>query len=226
MLAIIPARGGSKRFPNKNISVFNGKRLIDRAIEQAIDSKLFTDIVFTSDDQRAINFARQYDIDIDERPASLATDDTRIVEVVKYLLSQDRYQHHQEVALLFLTSPLRTVQDITNTAAKLIDGYDSAQTVTEYPIAPQFALDIQGDNIVPWHSYDYFRVLTTKQKIPKLYYPNYAVQMFRREVVFTYNGFLGEKSGYVIIPPERAVDVDTKLDFKMAEFLSGYSVDE
>ena len=108
MLAIIPARGGSKRFPNKNISVFNGKRLIDRAIEQAIDSKLFTDIVFTSDDQRAINFARQYDIDIDERPASLATDDTRIVEVVKFLLSQDRYQHHQEVALLFLTSPLRT----------------------------------------------------------------------------------------------------------------------
>ncbi|MCK5322497.1 MAG: acylneuraminate cytidylyltransferase family protein [Desulfobulbaceae bacterium] len=219
MIGIIPARAGSTRLPGKNVSTLGGKSLVALAIEGALKSGVFSKLIVSSDDPQVITMAREYPVDIDERPTELSGGDVRVVEVVKYLLSKQEYADHNTLAVLFVTSPFREAAHIQEAARLLEQGRDSVLSITKMAQPPQFALKKEGENVVPWVSYDYFRINTQKQKMEPLYYPNFAIQMCKKEVVFTYNGFLGDDCGYVEISPEKAVDIDTQLDFDWARFL-------
>ena len=220
MLCVIPAREGSKRFPKKNVSSFFGVSLIARAIEQAIACNNLQTIVVTSDDEEVIDIASKYDVDVDIRPKRLAEDGTRIIDVCRYLLDKEQYQQFDAICLMFVTSPFRRISDLD----KAIGLYnkpevDSVTTITEYQVSPQLALEASNGFVKPWYSEKYFRVVTSKQKIPKLYYPNYMIQIFSRDVMNKFNGFVGDKCGYLEIEKERAVDIDEYLDFVWAEHL-------
>lgn len=219
MLCIIPVRAGSKRFPKKNLSLLNGKSLLARTIEMVIDSNIFDQILITTDDPDANIIAKQYPITIQQRPDDLAGDTIRVLDVVKHLLLMDDYQSTEEIAVIFVTSPLRIVEDLINAYNIFQKGYDSLLSVTKYSEPPQFALKIHHSNIVPYISYDYFWKHTQKNRLENLYYPNFSIQMCRRNVIFKHNGFLGMNCGYVEIPFERSVDIDTPMDLKLAEFL-------
>jgi len=140
--------------------------------------------------------------------------------VVKYLFEKDGYENHGSMALLFVTSPFRTVADIVEAKNIYDKGHDSLLSITKYSALPQFALQLEdGGQVKPWYSYDFFNKITTKQKIQELYYPNYMIQMADRSVVMAKNGFMGDHCGRYIIEAERAVDIDTKLDFRWAQYL-------
>ena len=219
MIGIIPARSGSKRFPGKNRKDFFGKTLLERTIQQALDSQVFEVIVVSSDDPIVCEIANKYSVDIDYRPPTLAQDTTRVVEVVKYLLKKPKYSHITSMSLLFLTSPFRKITDIINAKKRFDEGYDSLFTITKYPVLPQFALEKKGAIVEPWYSSDFFLKVTTKQLIPPLYYPNYMIQMSKTSVVNENNGFLGDNCAWLEIDPKYAVDIDTLMDYEWAKFL-------
>ena len=87
------------------------------------------------------------------------------------------------------------------------------------PEPVHFALEKDNGTVRPWVSYDYFRKVTKKQALPVLHYPNFAIQGATREVIARFDGFMGERCGYVEMTREEAVDIDTEQDVAWAEFL-------
>jgi len=133
ILAIIPARGGSKRLPHKNIRLLNGKPLLVYSIEQAKASILITRIVVTSDDEETLEIARSLGVPIIKRPLSLAQgEEGSMLMTIQHALGYvEKYWGYKPFIVVILqpTSPLRTAEDIDNTIRLLIDtGADSAET--------------------------------------------------------------------------------------------------
>lgn len=115
VLAVIPARGGSKRVPRKNIRLYRGLPLIAWTIEAARKSKLIDKFVLSTEDAEIREIAQEFGIEVVERPAELATDRASNEDVMRHALKM--YPDHDWVVLLQPTSPLRTPQDIDNCIA-------------------------------------------------------------------------------------------------------------
>ena len=109
VIGVIPARGGSKRCPRKNIKEFRGKPLIQWAHESAVDSKYIDHLIVSTEDHEIMQVALKLDYDVVIRPKKFATDDATNEDVLRHVLS---YCHHDIIVLLQPTSPLRTVDDI------------------------------------------------------------------------------------------------------------------
>lgn len=219
MLAIIPARGGSKRLPGKNVMLLNGKPLIAYTIEQAMACEEITDVIVSTDDDEIAKIASEYGASIPfMRPAHLASDNTSTLEVLSYTI--DRYESQTNsqistIALLQPTSPLRSVQDISQCIKKFNEsGADSviAFTVEKHPIS--------------WH-----KVISTDSQIEPIeikfhdeplqdqtYYPNGSIYIIKKELVEIGDLYKGRSLAY-IMPYERSVDIDDRDDFLYAEFL-------
>lgn len=219
MLCIIPARAGSKRFPKKNLCSVEGKSRIARAISGALESDVFDDIIFSSDDPEALAIANDFPITCQERPARLGGDDVRTVTVVQDILGQPAYSEQNAVMVLFVTTPFRRPDHIRMAADRMESGHDSVLSIRPCPEPPQFSLEKNGDHISPWLPYDYFRKATRKQALTPLFVPNFAIQAARRDVIFNLNGFLGNNCGYVEMSAEDSVDIDTVEDLHFAEYL-------
>jgi len=118
-LAIIPARGGSKRLPNKNILNLSGKPLIAWSIEAALKSEYIDDIVVTSDSDKILEIARNYDVITIKRPYYLASDTANSIDVIKHVIENvdGKYDY---LVLLQPTSPLRNEKHIDE-AIELLD---------------------------------------------------------------------------------------------------------
>jgi N-acylneuraminate cytidylyltransferase len=104
--AVIPARGGSKGLPNKNKKKFNGKPLVCYSIEQALESKLLSKIIVSSDDNDIVKISSNYEIDIDLRPKRLSGDHSKTIDLLYYI--SNKYPEIEYFVLLQPTSPLRT----------------------------------------------------------------------------------------------------------------------
>lgn len=116
ILAIIPARSGSQRIPNKNIKLFNGKPLICYTIEQASESKLFDRVIVDTDSEKIAKVARKYGAEVPFlRPVELAGSKSNVIDAILHLLNRLKSEENYEpayVAILQTTSPLRKSQDI------------------------------------------------------------------------------------------------------------------
>ncbi|MEQ8938248.1 MAG: acylneuraminate cytidylyltransferase family protein, partial [Gammaproteobacteria bacterium] len=114
-LAVILARGGSKRIPGKNKRLLNGKPLIAYTFESATSSDCFDKIVLSTDDESIAGIAEEYNIEFDSRPEELAGDETRAVEVIYEFLTRTKAeQSYRYIAMLLPTCPFRTSEDIQN----------------------------------------------------------------------------------------------------------------
>ena len=130
ILAIIPARSGSKRLPNKNNMLFKGTPMVALPIQQARESKYITRSIVVTDDSATASIARQYHCEVINEPSYLAKDDVAMKEVVKWALEHlKKYEDYNPyyVVLLQPTSPLRMVEDIDNAIKLIID--NSAESV-------------------------------------------------------------------------------------------------
>ncbi len=220
LLAIIPARGASKRLPRKNILDLSGKPLIAWTIEAALGSKYIDRVVVSTDDQEIANIAKKYGADVPFiRPSELATDEATTVDVVLHLLNQlekieDKYDY---VILLQPTSPLRTAKNIEE-AIKLLrtKNSDAVISVCESGHPPLWYNTLPDDM-----SMDNFLDASIKNKrsqdLPKQYRINGAIyissiERLRNESSF----FLSENCHAYIMEQNVSIDIDTRDDFDFA----------
>lgn len=220
MIAIIPARGGSKGLPGKNIRLLNGKPLIAYAIEEALKSKTVDRVVVSTDDEEIAKISLQYGAEIPfMRPEFLASDTAQAID--NYIYTIDRLERGScyaidAFAVLQPTSPLRVAEDIDG-AIELFLQKEADSVVSYTPEA----------HPVTWHKYldDEGRFVNifddniqNRQANRASYYPNGAVYVFRTTMIRN-RKYYTDKSYAYIMPRNRSVDIDFLEDFEYAEFL-------
>jgi len=220
MIAIVPARGGSKGLPGKNIKDFHGKPLIAYTIIEALKSKSIDDIIVSTDNQEIADIAQQYGAkNLFLRPDSLATDTALAVD--NYIYTVDRLNkefnyHIKDFSVLLPTSPLRIADDIDN-AVELFykKNADSVVSYTEEarPVIWHKYLDPEG-RFVPIFQDE----LKNRQDYKLSYYPDGAVYVFKFDLIKK-KLYYSENSYAYVIPKERSSDIDNIEDFEYAEFL-------
>ncbi len=223
ILCVIPARGGSKRIPRKNMVPVAGKPLISYTIEAAVTSGVFNEIAVSSDEAEILAIAGEFGVKPMERPARLAGDLTRAVEVVEDYLCLEETEGFQFVAMLLPTCPFRDAQDIQKAVRLIIDNeeFDFLTSVAPYDFPPQLALCLDKDGkMLTMREQQAYEHSTRSQSYGKYYRPNGAIYIAK------VNRFLAEKTFFVnpmlayVMPPERSFDIDTFSDLKIAEAMA------
>lgn len=222
VLAIIPARGGSKGVPRKNIKELNGKPLIAYTIEEAKKSKYIDKIVISTEDQEIACVSENFGGEVPcLRPKELAQDNSTTVDCVIHMLSwlKENEQYVPDfVCLLQCTSPLRTFEDIDRTIEKMIStGMDGALSVCEAEVNPYWMSVFNGDKL------EYFleegRKITRRQELPEIYRVNGAVYVLTSEALLKNKTFEPERITGYIMKSENSVDIDTLMDFYLCEYI-------
>lgn len=225
ILAVIPARGGSKGVPRKNIRDLAGKPLIGWTIEEAKKSKYIDRLILSSEDDEIIEVAKQFGCEVPfKRPIELAQDDTPGIEPV--LNAIEYCPGYDYVVLLQPTSPLRTVEDIDGCIEKLLSsGKDFCVSVTEPNKSPFWMYTLENENMVPLIAQD--KLVARRQDLPKVYALNGAVYIGNCNSLKISQSFLTENTTAYIIPEMRSIDIDNQIDFMICEmFLSDLKGDD
>jgi CMP-N-acetylneuraminic acid synthetase len=225
VLAFIPARGGSKGVPRKNIRLVHGKPLIAYTIETALEAKhLFHRIIVSTDDKEIADVAQRYGAEVPFlRPAELAGDDVPMVPVlqhaVRFIEQQDKIRL-EWLCLLQPTDPFRIVEDI-EAALRLgqTGGCDSVISVAQvFAVHPILMKRIENGRLLPYCVEE--KEGTRRQDYqPPAYMRNGAIYLTRRDVLMERNSIWGDVIRPYIMPPERSVGVDSELDLKLVELL-------
>lgn len=220
IIAIIPARGGSKGIPHKNITPLKGKPLIAWTIEQAQDCPLINDILVSTDDEQIASIAKKYGGSVPfMRPQNLAQDTTPDLPVYQHVLEE--YADHPDIIVwLRPTSPLRQKEDITNAINLLIEkNYDCVRSVTLAHHHPYWMKKLEDHTLRPFIEGHDETVFYQRQTLPPLYYLNGAIDVIRCTAVDQNGVLFGGNMGGYILPAEHSIDIDTPLDLKIAEVL-------
>lgn len=222
ILAIIPARGGSKGIPGKNIKLLCGKPLIVYTIEAALRSKYLDRIIVSTDDEEISRISKKSGAEVIERPAELAQDNTPtyplVEHVTKHFKKTEQY-NPDAVILLQPTSPLRTTDDIdraielflSNKCESVISVFEVGQTV-------YISLKMVGKFLQPIFSKKFF-IQGQRQILPKAYITNGAIFISSLSNLHRYKNFYNKKVLPYIMPLEKSVNIDHKVDFDLAELL-------
>ena len=219
MLAIIPARGGSKGLPGKNLRLLTGKPLISHTIQTALSSPEITRVIVSTDDADIAEVAQKYGADVPfMRPADLATDDSLAIDTYKYTvdkLIRDEGGDIVDFMVLLPTSPLREASDISN-AVKLFRDKKADSVISvikeDKPISWFKKLDTEGrilENDI---------TLKNRQDEDDYYCPNGSIYIFKKELIDE-GKYYSDKTYAYVMPKHRSVDIDTQFDFNYAEFL-------
>ncbi len=219
ILAIIPARGGSKGLPRKNVRLLRGRPLIYYTIREAKLSKLITRIIVSTEDREIAEISRSYDVEVQLRPPELSRDETPIIDVILYVIDTlGKIEGYKPdiIVLLQPTSPLRRAVDIDN-ALKIFmnEECDSVVSVYEAPRSLYWSFKIDGKYLKPIFGYEY--LAKRRQELPKLYIPNGAIYVSTPEKLRKYRSFYSPKTFPYIMPYERSIDIDSEIDLLLAE---------
>ncbi|TGB02733.1 cytidylyltransferase domain-containing protein [Halobacillus salinus] len=219
VLGIIPARGGSKGVPRKNIRPIAGKPLIAWTIEAAKNSVYIDRLIVSTEDLETVRVAQEWGAEVPfVRPRELAQDDTPGAAPALHALSV--LSDYEYVVLLQPTSPLRTAEDIDGCIAACIEAdAPSCLTVVEADQHPQWMYGINDSSYLTSLTPDKERVIR-RQDLPKVYAVNGAVYIAEAGWLRQTKDFF--KEGHTlahIMEPDRSWDIDTPLDFSICDFL-------
>lgn len=223
-LGIIPARGGSRGIPRKNLYLLHGRPLLAYTIAAARSSHHLSRTILSSDDAEIIAAGRALGVDAPfVRPSELAGDGIGSALVVCHALQAVEEQEgmrYETIVLLEPTAPLRTGADI-DAAIELLDtsGADSAVSVCRveapHPMKMQV---IDGGRLLPFMP-QCWREGLMRQELPPVYYLNGAVYAVRAELARAGGSLWGEWTVPMVMPPERSVNIDSLTDMALAETL-------
>jgi CMP-N-acetylneuraminic acid synthetase len=234
-LVVIPARGGSKRIPRKNLQTVAGKPLVAHAIEQAEAAEHVDEVVVSTEDTEIREVARAHGGSVPfERPEHLATDEAPSRDVVLHTLDwfASRGTEFDVVAMVQTTTPLRTAADVDGALRRLANSdADSVVSISEFRTPPFWAVT-RGDDyrLESYLDDDYLwpgdEGIPRSQDLPTLFHPNGAVfaattDAFRREGEFYTRDTVGFE-----MPPERGIDVDEPSDLEMVRALASRQSDD
>jgi len=218
ILALIPARGGSKGIPKKNIVDLAGKPLIAWTIEEAKKSKYIDRLILSSDDEEIISVARTYGCEVPfKRPAEIATDKSPTIDAAIHAIKKMK-EKYDYMILLQTTSPLRTASDIDAAIRKcILLEADSCVSVVEPRKSPfwTYTKNSQG-RIVPLIKKSHF---TRRQDLPKTYCLNGAIYVSKTNYIIKYRRFFGENTVPLIMDDISSIDIDSPSDLRNAEFI-------
>ena len=217
-LAVIPARGGSKRLPKKNILDLAGKPMIAWSIDAGIKSKYIDTVIVSSDDTNILKIAQKYGSDTMVRPRELAGDTSTTFDTVKHVIMNE--QDYDYVILLQPTSPLRTCNDIDKAIEFLYQKKaDAVVSVCKMEHSPLWSNTLPDDkNMQNFLS----KELINKrgQDLETYYRLNGAIYICKIEEFLKQKSFFIKKDIFAYEMSQKAsVDVDTQLDFEIASFL-------
>lgn len=221
IIAIIPARGGSKRIPRKNIKEFCGKPMIAWSIEAAKKSGLFEHIIVSTDDVEIADIAKQWGAEVPfVRPEELSDDHTATRPVINHAIEQAKkiYGPPEYVCCIYATAPFIRAEDIAAGLEKLIAvKSDFAFSVTSFPYPIQRALKITAQGYVDMF-YPEYRAARS-QELEEAYHDAGQFYWGRAEA-FTQNlPTFSEHAVPIILPRYRVQDIDTQEDWRMAEIM-------
>ncbi len=224
VLAIIPARGGSKGVPGKNIKLLSGKPLIEYTTEVALQSKLLTKVLVSSDDDKIIEVAKNTGVEVPfKRPSNLSEDATPTLPVIKHALAYYKNigEEFDAVCLLQTTSPFRTVEFLDQALEKFItSNTDSLVSVKEVPheFNPHwtFKLNEQGNLKIATGENE---IITRRQDLPKAYHRDGSIYITKTSVLVTQKSLYGNSIAYIENSNNEHVNIDTIDDWSKAEIV-------
>lgn len=220
VLALVPARGGSRRVDRKNLAALGGRTLVRRALETALAAGCFTAVGLSSEDPEILAEADGLEVERIERPQELATDTTRSLDVVLHALDS-LSQSYDAVAIVQCTSPFTAPEDLAAAVAMFEHtGAGSVVSVTrvEAALHPLKLKRLEGDRLLPWLEDDR---MVPSHELPELWVRNGSIYITRTEVLRA--GEIldpSDQRGYVM-PPERSFDIDTPRDLALARLIEG-----
>ena len=223
VLAIIPARGGSKGLPGKNIKELCGNPLIAWSIEAAKACSSIDKVMVSTDDDQIANVAKKYGAEVPfTRPPELASDTASTIDVIFHAINwlKEHEDYRPEYILLLQpTSPLRSRKDINGAIQMLKDKEARAVvSVCETDHHPWWS------NILPedGNMKDFLRpeiLNKRRQDLPVFYRLNGAIYLADTDYLHECNGFLGLETFAYVMPKNRSIDIDAEMDFKLASLL-------
>ncbi|MGE5373179.1 MAG: cytidylyltransferase domain-containing protein [Solirubrobacterales bacterium] len=213
VLGIIPARGGSKGVPRKNIRLVFGKPLIAWTILEAGKSKYLDRVILSSEDEEIIRIAKQYGCDVPFiRPAELARDDTPGIDPVLHALTE--LPEYDYAVLLQATSPLRRAEDIDRCIELSLERDAPVASVAESPVNPywMYKLNQQGQ-LEPVMTDT--GLITRRQNLPKVFTLNGAVYVAERGFLCQNRSFVTKATIGYEMPNQYSIDIDSEFDLQV-----------
>ncbi|MDB4510176.1 pseudaminic acid cytidylyltransferase [Akkermansiaceae bacterium] len=222
-IAIIPARGGSKRIPRKNIKEFRGKPMIAWSIDAALASGCFDVVLVSTDDEEIAEIARNYGAAVPFlRPPELSDDFTPTIPVLRNAVAEYEKYSGKRVnfgCCIYATAPFVSAEKLKEGIAFLeSDGdLDFAFSVTSFPFPIQRALKLGDDGRVSMFQPEH--ELSRSQDLRESYHDAGQFYWFRPSSLEGRGGFFSARARPVVLPREEAQDIDTPEDWQCAELI-------
>ena len=214
-ICIIPARGGSKRIPRKNVKEFLGKPIIAYSIEAALKSGLFDEVMVSTDDQEIAEIAKQYGASVPfMRSEKTANDFATTKDVLDEVLAgyQKLGISFDAMCCIYATAPLITAQDVKDAYTRLTQSdFTCVYPVVQFSYPIWRCLDVADDGSMKRHWPEFEN--SRSQDLPKEYHDTGTFYWYKLQD----NAIQTGKIGAIIVPEERVQDIDTETDWKLAE---------
>jgi CMP-N,N'-diacetyllegionaminic acid synthase len=223
-LCTICARGGSKGVPGKNLRELLGRPLIAHSIEQAKQSGLFSAIAVSSDAPEILNAAEKHGADVlVRRPDDMATDTAPKLPAIRHCFEAAERECARTFRVfvdLSATSPLRLPEDIVG-AIRLLETTNASSVITGVPArhSPYFSLVELDERGVPHMCKELKRPLVRRQDSPRCFDMNGSIYVWRRESFLASPAIFYDDTRLFEMPEERSIDIDTTLDWDVAQML-------
>ena len=219
VIVVIPARGGSKGVPKKNIKSFLGKPLVQHSIDYAKQSHYVNEIIVTTDDKKIKNLSKELNVSVIDRPESLSGDKATTESAIEHVILSKNIKNDSIIVLLQPTSPIRP----KNSLDKILKYFFEKELDSLLTLSPIHPLTWRINN-KPICMYDYLN-RPRRQDFKKkdlIYDENGSVYVFKVKTFNKYSNRLGGKIGHYFFEEQYGKQIDTHLDFKILEAIGNY----
>jgi CMP-N-acetylneuraminic acid synthetase len=215
ILAVIPARGGSKGVPRKNLKKISGKSLLQWAIERSNKSKFIDRLIISSEDIEIIEESKKFGCEVPfKRPDYLARDESSTNDVILHAL--ENINGYDIVLCLQVTSPLVETEDIDLAIKACVDSDSKACISASIPEkSPYWMFKLNNKMVDPIFGESYFN--KRRQDLPEVFIPNGAVYVAYSDWFKNNKSFYSKETTVHIMSREKSFDLDTELDFLLVE---------
>lgn len=225
ILAVIPARGGSKGVPRKNKKLLNGKPLIQYSIDAALQSNYITEVVVTTDDEEIMAIAKSLGANVPFlRPKHLAEDTTPTLPVIQHVISyfEAEGKRFDAICLLQPTSPFRPKGFLDKALETFIEKQtDALISVLEVPhqYNPHWTFEPNKNGILEIATGEK-NIIPRRQELPKAYHRDGSIYITKTNIIQQENSLYGNSLAYIVSDSTYYVNIDTQDDWEQAEILA------
>jgi len=214
ILALIPARKGSKSIINKNLLKIKKQTLVEIAIKSAKKSKFLSNIIITSDDVRILNLAKKNKIETIKRKKNLSEDKSLMFDVVLDVVK--KYDQYEYIMILQVTNPFRDSKVIDEAIKKIINSdADTLVSVSKIDdVHPSRMYRLNKKFLKP---YDKKKQSSNRQDLEELYHRNGLIYIFKKENLFNFQNFYGKKILPLVLDKKYSINIDSYFDYEIAK---------